>query len=138
MKLIIDAADINTVDDDDQDTSVATFISGGDYLSIQACKYLEDDPLLNEPYVEYCGQENGQYGGIERLVLHPSKIEIDFDAKNVFMGKYKNIVIAMNLAVKRELVDFLVNHLFLSKYIEFSEAFDSGNIVRQTVVRDEL
>jgi hypothetical protein len=138
MNLTLESANIETVVDDDRDVNVATFASGSDYVSIQICQYEEGDPLLDSPYIEHNGQESGQYDGISSIELHPSFIAIDFLVDQLFEGKFDKIVIRLRNTIDRKVVDFLVNYLFLSKYIRYSDDFDRSCIVSPTAVREGL
>ena len=138
MNLFIHDADVKLVVDEDLDTNILIFVSESNHLSIQVCIYLEDDPLLNEPYLEYNNQGNAQYGGIKKITLHSSSVEIMFVESNLFMRIYSNITIYTKLPIGRELVEFLINCLFLSNLIIYGNDFDLSNVVKQTSTRERL
>ena len=52
--------------------------------------------------------------------------------------KYESIAVLSTDPVDRTLVDFFANHLFLGKYIRYSEDFAESNKVSQTSRRDRL
>lgn len=113
---------------DQMDTNAINFIHNNEYLSIQTAVYLEEKESLNKPYVEMNSQDQSGYVDIKTVSVYNDKIRFVFEKP--FLGKYTMIEVVTS--VKREVVDFVCNYLYLGKWISYDEKFDKANIVLQT------
>jgi hypothetical protein len=127
------------------------------YFCVQACVYLEDNEILNLPYFELNEQSDSHYRRIEAATFFGEKIVLSFAHDSMFLKKYGSVTLHFGATVEkvrtyqtedvavpstepvdRTLVDFFANHLFLGRYIRYSEDFAESNKVSQTSDRERL
>jgi len=141
MTLRLKAKDIEFIYDD-LDTNALNFIlrDGGHpgYFCFQAGVFLEEDEQLNEPYLEWNGQENARSGGIEQITFLPGSIQIQFPADRPYLGKYGAVEIVPPAEVTREIVDFFNNYLYLGELTRYAPDFDLAKICPPVAARDHL
>lgn len=123
---------------DELDTNAINFQFVNGYLSIQIQIYIDPDnsPEENEPYFEMQDDSTGQYINIKRVYLDKNLISIKLS--EAFCLKYYNISIYLPYELNFNLIDFFVNHLFLGKYVEYSDSIPNSLRIKQTQFRDFL
>ena len=81
------ATELSVLQEDDAlITTLAAAAAKGEpvYLMFQrADEYDEQDMALgmDEPYIEYCGQESSWYGHMHAVILHPNRLSVQMDAE---------------------------------------------------------
>jgi len=99
---------------DQLDTSCFNIIFEGGYFNIQSSVYIDPDFEYSEiAYFELSGQENGRYLDPEKIIFQPKRIIIIFDKNEKFLDTIQEIHIIFSNEIKKELVDFFNNCLFL-------------------------
>lgn len=87
------------------------------YFSISVSLFLEGDDLFDSPHFEYCDQANSQYGGLQKILIKDYEIEFQFDIDCKFCQKTTVVRILLKDKIERNLVDFMINYLFLKEFI---------------------
>jgi hypothetical protein len=124
---------------DELDSNAISFPLGENgYFSIQTCIYLEEDELLNEPFLELNEQSQSEAGGIAEILFSLDAVEIFFKTGEEFIDKYSSIEIKLKEAVDMKMVDFFANYLFLGDGLRYAAAFPAEKKVRQTTFRTSL
>jgi hypothetical protein len=123
---------------DELDTNAANFRLQDGYFSIQTSVYLEDDDLLNEPFLELNNQSQAQCGSIERVTFGDAHLVIKLEDSSPFLEKYRSIRLLLHDGISKELVDFFSNHLFLGDHVTYEDRFDKSKIVAPIAVREPL
>jgi hypothetical protein len=119
------------------------------------------------PYLELNQQSSSDYRRIKAVTFFREKIVLSFSPDSMFLKKYSSVTLHFGAAVERvrtqqtedsafpnykyksiavpstapvdrTLVDFFANHLFLGRYIRYSEDFAEPNKVSQTSRRERL
>jgi hypothetical protein len=119
------------------------------------------------PYFELNEQSNSDCRRIDAVTFFREKIVLSFAADIMFLDRYNSVTLHFGAAVERArtcqaedsafpnckyesvsvpstapvdrtLVDFFANHLFLGRYIRYSEDFAESNKVSQTSCRERL
>lgn len=85
------------------DSNAVNFVLPDGYFSIQTSVYLEDDPLLNEPFFEWNHQGSSQCGGLAKIVLTNEVLRLCFDPQTKFLNIYSEIDITPPGGVGRDL-----------------------------------
>lgn len=121
------------------DSNAISFPFGGNgYFSIQTSTYLEEDELLNEPFLELNEQSQSQAGGIAEILFSLDAVEIFFKTGEEFIDKYSSIEIKLKEAVDIKMVDFFANYLFLGDCLRYAAVFPAEKKVLQTTFRTFL
>ena len=102
------ATDLSVLAEDDAlITTLAAPAANGEtvYLMFQrADQYDEQDVALgmDEPYIEYCGQEFSWYGHMHAVILHANRLSVQMDAEAAMqMDDDGQIDVRFNLTPKR-------------------------------------
>jgi hypothetical protein len=127
----------------------------------------DEEEELKLPYFELNEQSNSDYRRIEAVTFFREKIVLSFAHDSVFLDKYGSVTLHFGAAVEkvrtrqtedsafpnykyeniavpstdpvdRTLVDFFANHLFIGRYIRYSDDFAESNKVSQTSRRERL
>ena len=102
------ATELSVINEDDAlITTLAAPAGKGEpvYLMLQrADEYDEQDIAMgmDEPYIEYCGQEFAWYGHMHAVILHPNRLSVQMDAEAAMqMDDDGQIDVRFNLAPER-------------------------------------
>ena len=102
------ATELSVLQEDDAlITTLAVPTAKGEhvYLMFQrADEYDEQDMALgmDEPYIEYCGQESSWYGHMHAVILHPNRLSVQMDAEAAMqMDDDGQIDVRFNLTPER-------------------------------------
>ena len=137
-KIILNAIDYEIIYDE-LDTNCFNIIFEDGYFNIQSSVYIDPDFEYSEiTYFELSRQENGRYLDPNKIIFQPKKIIIIFDKNEKFLNTIQEIHIIFPNEIKKELVEFFNNYLFLGKFIQYSSDFDKHKIVQQNLEREVI
>jgi hypothetical protein len=127
----------------------------------------DEEEEVKLPYFELNEQSNSHYRRIGAITFFGEKIVLSFPHNSMFLEKYSSVTLHFDATVERVrtcqtedstfpnykyesiaipstepvdrmLVDFFADHLFLGRYIRYSENFAESNKVSQTSYRERL